>query len=157
MLRSPIRVAIAASVTGALLTIASPPPTLAQPAAEVTKVQALSARRLSPLLPRRPLAQWLPKRLRSTGGAVWELNDCGEQTGGPADKGRDLPLCVEVWANLRGTIEAGLLIQVGTQSRRWSGRPRIRTRFVRARNIYHDFRTMRAWLEQIDLVIKTPR
>lgn len=31
---------------------------------------------------------------------TWEVNDCGEQTGGEADKDRDLPICAEVQANL---------------------------------------------------------
>jgi ankyrin repeat protein len=47
-----------------------------------------------------PFEVWL-KNLAGKGATLkWELNDCGEGTGGPADQERDMPLCVAVDAKL---------------------------------------------------------
>jgi hypothetical protein len=45
----------------------------------------------------------------------WEVNDCGEQTGGPAtDRGRDFPMCVEADFDVKDGTAVSVLISVGT-------------------------------------------
>ena len=43
----------------------------------------------------------------------WKVNDCGEQTGGSVDRGRDFPICAEVIVSLRGNRELSLSLAVG--------------------------------------------
>jgi hypothetical protein len=46
---------------------------------------------------------------------AWEVNDCGETTGSPADIGRDLPFCVEASAALPGGRKLTLAFLAGTR------------------------------------------
>src|SRR5262249_28319349 len=57
--------------------------------------------------------------IRRTLGDVpldWEVNDCGEATGRPADSARDLPVCVEASTALSGGRELYISIAVGTMN-----------------------------------------
>lgn len=47
-----------------------------------------------------PFEVWLQNLAGKDAKMKWELNDCGEGTGGPADRERDMPLCVGVRADL---------------------------------------------------------
>ena len=59
------------------------------------------------------LDRWLRERAR--GGAVaWEANDCGEQTGNPANTPDDFPVCAEAsFVNCVGE-KSDIAIAVGT-------------------------------------------
>jgi len=55
----------------------------------------------SELLPTQPLSEWLASVLPKRTMLVYELNDCGEQTGNPEiDRTRDIPICLGVEAAL---------------------------------------------------------
>lgn len=45
-------------------------------------------------MPKQRFDSWM-RKIFGRGKSSWEVNDCGEQTGTPADRGRDLPMCVE--------------------------------------------------------------
>ncbi len=47
----------------------------------------------------------------------WEANDCGEQTGGPADKARVLPVCAQAEALLSDGRKVIVTIAVGTMKK----------------------------------------
>lgn len=54
----------------------------------------------------------------------WEVNDCGEQTGGSdADPGRDFPMCVEAEVFLKDQRSLNVSIVVGTSKKGLSDKP----------------------------------
>jgi ankyrin repeat protein len=66
----------------------------------VALVKATSVTVIDADQPNQPFEEWL-RQLAGIGAKFeWELNDCGEQSGGPADRERDLPLCVGATATL---------------------------------------------------------
>lgn len=118
----------------------------------VAKLQVLPAMHLSPLMPKKPLSAWLARRLKATGVAVWEIGDCQDTKGKMAGVGGAAALCVTVVHRLVSGMEAALVVQVGTAAKPWSGRPRIHILHVRAGEKRRAFRTVRPWLEQVDLI-----
>jgi ankyrin repeat protein len=48
----------------------------------------------------RSFGEWFSNLAGKSAKLSWELNDCGEGTGGPADQERDMPLCVGATAEL---------------------------------------------------------
>lgn len=69
-------------------------------------------------LPRVPFETWLRGVVGSGQAPMqWETNDCGEQTGGPADRARDFPMCAEVQARLSGNRRLSISLVVGTWGR----------------------------------------
>ncbi|NIR93241.1 MAG: hypothetical protein GWO08_06065, partial [Gammaproteobacteria bacterium] len=78
-----------AVVTIGILLFASVPPAIAQDALEkrfIESAKHIPVHQLDPLLPAQPLAVWLKSVAEPISEFVWEVNDCGEQTGSPADK-----------------------------------------------------------------------
>jgi hypothetical protein len=68
-------------------------------AAKLLMVQTASD--YSELLPAQPLSVWLDSILPRRTTLIYELNDCGEQTGNPEiDHTRDMPICLGVEAVL---------------------------------------------------------
>ena len=62
---------------------------------------ALNASDLDPALPGLPFEEWLLGVLPTGTKPVYEITDCGEQTGDPSiDTDRITPECVSVYANL---------------------------------------------------------
>ena len=55
----------------------------------------------------------------------WEVNDCGEQSGNPAEDGTDVPMCVEADMSLNDRRSVTLFLAVGTAKRGISGLPAI--------------------------------
>lgn len=76
-------------------------------------------------MPRERFDTWF-RRIAGKGHKVrYGVNDCGEQTGTPADRGRDFPMCVEAKAEAEvSAIE--VTIQVGTFKKGITGRPTVR-------------------------------
>ena len=60
----------------------------------IAQVKATPASKIDPNLPVLPYEQWVRNLAGKDAKIQWELNDCGEGTGGPADRDRDMPLCV---------------------------------------------------------------
>lgn len=65
---------------------------------------------IEPNLPRQSFAVWFQKTIGKKAKMRWEINDCGEQSGTPADSGRDFPMCVEATAE-----EFDLFVSVNIQ------------------------------------------
>jgi hypothetical protein len=62
----------------------------------IEKAKSADVHQLDASLPSEKFQVWL-RSLVGDRTIVWEISDCGEQSGNPeADKGRDFPLCVEV-------------------------------------------------------------
>ena len=56
---------------------------------------------------------------------AWEVNDCGEQTGNPADEISDVPTCVEADMSLKDGRSVTLFVAVGTAKHGISGSPTL--------------------------------
>jgi len=72
-------------------------------------------------LPTQRFADWFSDTVGSQAKIKWEVNDCGEQTGTPADTGRAFPSCVEASAELNDGRTAVVRIAVGTFKKGISG------------------------------------
>lgn len=55
----------------------------------------------------------------------WEVNDCGEQSGNPADRGRDFPTCVEASFATEDGRTVDVMVAVGTTQKGVSGTPAL--------------------------------
>jgi hypothetical protein len=79
--------------------------------------------RLEAGMPRQPFAAWFQKLVGPLAKVTWETNDCGEQTGSPADAQRDFPICAEAGTALADGRKVIVQIAVGTFQKGISGRP----------------------------------
>jgi hypothetical protein len=76
-------------------------------------------------LPSESLHDWLNNLAKGSKQVKWEFNDCGEQTGTEADRGRDFPKCLE-GSIVSSTTHARMLaiqVHVGTWQRGIVGKP----------------------------------
>lgn len=118
-------------VTIALLLATTLAGSLARPARAASEAEMLAAgRRLSVHridrhLPDQPLDQWFPKLVGPHAIVSWEINDCGEACGCPADTARDLPTCIEARATLDRGASAYVWIVFGTVAEGISGPPAL--------------------------------
>lgn len=89
--------------------------TQARDARAIAMAKNISVHRLDPSLPDKTLARWLQDVVGPKANIVWEVNDCGEQSGNPeSDKGRDFPICVEAQAALQQKSKLFVSVSVGT-------------------------------------------
>lgn len=65
-------------------------------------------------MPRITLEYFLKSEAGRDAELTWEVNDCGEQTGNPADSGRDIPICVEADATLADGRVVSVAVAVGS-------------------------------------------
>jgi TonB family protein len=64
----------------------------------VVAVRQVPASQLDSQLPNRSFASWLSQQVGTQSGVIWQLTDCGEQTGNATDREREIPACVEAVA-----------------------------------------------------------
>jgi hypothetical protein len=74
-------------------------------------------------MPRVTFEAWLRDLVGDKPAITWEVNDCGEQTGSPVDRGRDTPICVEARVELAVNRQLGLLLAAGSNGRGLSTDP----------------------------------
>jgi hypothetical protein len=89
----------------------------------IAHTKAILVSQLDPKLPAVPFERWLIKEAGEGAEISWEVNDCGEQTGTPENRGSDFPLCVEAEAHLRDKRVIVVSIAVGTYQRGIAGKP----------------------------------
>jgi len=74
-----------------------------------------SIRQIENSLPDKPFEKWLGDLVGTRTRIVWEVNDCGEQSGNPAaDKARDFPMCVSALVDLTANRKLDVQLVVGT-------------------------------------------
>src|SRR5262245_13246142 len=99
--------------------------------------QRVSLRQLNPHLPDITLKSWIDGLATPQSPAEWEVNDCGEATGGPADTLRDLPACSQAKVTLADGGEFYMVVAVGTNDRGVWGPPGVYyAQIVRGDSIY---------------------
>jgi hypothetical protein len=96
----------------------------------ITAAKRILVSQLDPKLPRQPLDQWLRRLVGPAARIEWSVDDCGEQTGTPADKGRDFPMCVSASAALPDGRTVGISVQVGTFKKGVRGAPAERMLYL---------------------------
>ena len=85
----------------------------------------ISVSQLDPSLRKQAFAQWFKQAVGPDAEISWEVNDCGEQTGGDNQKGRDIPTCVEAQASLSDGRKVVVRVAVGSLRRGILGRPAL--------------------------------
>ena len=100
------------------------PPTSPEDEKAIATARQIPASEVDPKLPKQALGSWLEK-LVAPSKIDWEVNDCGEQSGTPADEDRDFPMCVEANADLAGGRHVTVSIAVGTVKKGISGKPGV--------------------------------
>jgi hypothetical protein len=90
-------------------------------AAAISTAKKAIVRELDNTLAAVAFETWLRGLVGSQAEMKWEVNDCGEQTGTAADRGRDLPLCAEVQLDIPGRRRLSLSLLVGSENRGVTG------------------------------------
>jgi hypothetical protein len=94
----------------------------------VELVRRIPVARLEAGLPRQTLVQWLTLAAGPNAKIIWEVTDCGEQTGNPdTDRGRDFPLCVDAVAALPGGRVAVVSVVMGSSRKGIAGPSKLRS------------------------------
>ena len=85
----------------------------------VKRALSLTARDFDQTLPDQPIDVWLRSHIPQRYEVVWgeHATDCGEGTGTTADKGRDIPICLEVILKEGSETKGYLALRVGTEKR----------------------------------------
>jgi hypothetical protein len=74
-------------------------------------------RDLDKRLPDVTFESWLRGLVGAQAFMKWSVTDCGEATGGPADRGRDVPICSVVEVKLTGNRTLSLSLLAGSRAR----------------------------------------
>ena len=93
----------------------TPTPTRPPDAAVIAAAKQTIVQELDSKLPKVSFEEWLRTLVGPKLEMKWEVNDCGEQTGNPAqDRGRDFPMCAEAIVTLGPKHELRVSIVMGT-------------------------------------------
>lgn len=84
-----------------------------QDAAAIRYARNVSVAKIEKGMPLIRFDSWFRRLARKGMKITYEVNDCGEQTGTSADKGRDFPVCVEARAD-NSVVGVRINFQVGT-------------------------------------------
>ena len=109
----------------------------------ISRVQQTPVSQLDSGLPDRPFAIWLKQTAGPRAGITWQLTDCGEQTGTPSDRERDIPTCVEATAVLLDDRKVVIEIIVGTFRKGIAGQPKIYFAVVEDKGELYDVKRLR--------------
>lgn len=92
----------------------------------IAKIKATSVSELQPGMPKVELERYLLTQSGKDVKIKWEVNDCGEQTGDPADRNiTDPPICVEADVTNAHGDTAYLFIAVGSAKIGIKGKPKV--------------------------------
>lgn len=128
-----------AVVTIGIVLLVSVSPATAQDELEkrfIESTKNIPVTQFDPRLPAQPLSVWLDSVADSPSKVVWEVNDCGEQTGSPADTRRDFPACVEAIVVVTPEVKIHISIIVGTFKQGITGQARLFQAFVERNGKY---------------------
>jgi TonB family protein len=89
----------------------------------LSSTREMSASELDGALPKRVFAQWFNELVGPNAGVVWQLTECGEQTGVPGQPEYDMPACAEINAVLPDGRRIFVAISVGTFKKGLIGKP----------------------------------
>jgi hypothetical protein len=101
-----------------------------------------SVKVLDPMLPNVQFFTWFRSLVGSKARIVWEVNDCGEQTGSPGDDPDVIPMCAEATAELPGEKKVVVSIAVGTLRKGVFGKPALFWAIVEQGGVMRDARKL---------------
>jgi hypothetical protein len=101
-----------------------------------------SVKVLDPTLPNMQFSTWFRNLVGSKARIVWEVNDCGEQTGSPGDDPEAIPMCAEATAELSGEKKVVVSIAVGTFRKGVFGKPVLFWAIVERGGVMRDARKL---------------
>ena len=104
----------------------------------VEAVKSTPIQKFDPTLPAVSMLRWVNSVAIPHSDIVWEVNDCGEQTGTLADKGRDFPACVEAIFLVAPEIQAHVSFMVGTFQQGVIGQPELFQLYVKQGGEYRE-------------------
>jgi len=129
------------SLCGLALFLLLSGPAIAQISADdaIDLLEEFPAAKLDTLLPKTPFLTWFKSVVGASAKLQWEVNDCGERTGVPmVDQQRDLPVCLEVSADLPDHRRVGVAVWVGTERRGLTDTPAVYDIYLQlAGQFYH--------------------
>ena len=96
----------------------------------IARVQHLDVSRLEADLKKQEFATWLGDIVGRRSKMIWEINDCGEQTGGRQNVDRDIPTCVQAQATMTGDWNVVVMIQTGTVKKGPLTKPVLKDAFI---------------------------
>ena len=88
------------------------------------------------------LSRWLQRLVGPRATVSWEVNDCGEACGCPADTARDLPTCVEASSRLPDGSTLSVAVMVGTIATGVAGPPELSWALVSKSDSTKTFRSL---------------
>ena len=101
-----------------------------------------SVKVLDPTLPNVQFSTWFRDLVGPKARIVWEVNDCGEQTGSPGDDPEVIPMCAEATAELSGEKKVVVSIAVGTLKKGVFGKPVLFWAIVERDGVMRDARKL---------------
>jgi hypothetical protein len=91
----------------------------------IAMTRRIDVHKLDAALPSQSLEAWLTRLVGGAPFVLWEVNDCGEQTGNPANTPADFPICAEAAIALPDGRSAALSLVVGTHKKGVFGAPKV--------------------------------
>ncbi|HSM84913.1 MAG TPA: hypothetical protein VLT16_02120 [Candidatus Limnocylindrales bacterium] len=79
----------------------------------IERLKQTPVSQLDPALPDKPFAAWFADRVKPA-QPQYEVDDCGERSGTPEDRGKSFPLCVVVSANIQPVRKLELMFVVAS-------------------------------------------
>jgi len=110
---------LSVAVASGVLSPQAPPqaPKLPSDKVIIERAQNADVATLDKTLKKQKLKDWLTQTVGAGAKITWSTTDCGEGTGSPADKGRDMPICVEPLAKLQDGRQVVLEIAMGSHQK----------------------------------------
>ncbi len=103
-----------ASVTTPARSVPAANDTLSFEQRTINAIQHISVRAIDSTQTEIRFDRWFWNAVGADAWVSWEVNDCGEQTGSPADSAREFPICVQAMAEWKDGRKAYLWIAVGS-------------------------------------------
>jgi len=91
----------------------------------ISRAKHVFVSQLEPGMPKVTLEHYLQTEAGTGAQITWEMNDCGEQTGNPADQPGDVPTCAEGDVRLPDGETLRVMIAVGSVKNGIKGKPKL--------------------------------
>ena len=118
----------------------------------ITRVKRLDVSKLDASLPKEKFATWFGRVVIPRSKVRWEINDCGEQSGGRQDVDRNIPTCVQAEATTNSDWNVVVMIQIGTIKKGPLAKPVVKDAFIQRGDQSYTARTLG---ELVQLLRKT--
>ncbi len=105
-------------------------------------VRSLDVVRLDSTQSHMQFGDWLLHYAGPKASLTWEVNDCGAQTGNPADSSVEIPMCIEADVKLTDGRTVRVMVSAGTFKAGISATPGVAGIWIEQNGTYTDIRTL---------------